>query len=106
VYGNVFYNVYRAILLGGGRDTIIQNNIFINNRKFLLDFASSPYLFILFYLSCLEDNIYIDARGLNGVLGSNATLVSRYDDLSTTIHSYPWNATYPDLPNLLKGTKQ
>ena len=35
VFGNVFYEVRRAVMIGGGRDTLVENNLFIDCRPAL-----------------------------------------------------------------------
>ena len=32
IFGNIFYNTSRAAFIGGGRDNIVQNNIFLDNK--------------------------------------------------------------------------
>lgn len=77
VYGNVFFEVPTAVLLGGGRDNVVENNVFIQCRT----------------------AISLDARGLgwasNGVVGLSNELVS------LPYQSPPWSVRYPELTNIL-----
>ena len=43
IFGNVFYNASRAAFIGGGRDNVVENNIFVE----------------------CDPAVHIDARGLN-----------------------------------------
>lgn len=81
VYGNIFRNAARAILVGGGRDNTIENNIFIECRP----------------------AIHVDARGLGWAKyyfdGSNTTL---FDRLKAVKHTEPpYSTRYPELVTLL-----
>jgi len=79
VFGNVFYKAGRAILLGGGRDNIIDNNIFVE----------------------CEPSIHVDARGLNWM--KNHIEEDMPQKLkSLPYQSPPWSDRYPELVILLK----
>ena len=75
---NVFYDVATAILIGGGRDNTMTNNMFIN-----CDSAFS-----------------IDARGLGWAksVGDFATK----ELISLNYKQPPWSVRYPELLNLLE----
>jgi hypothetical protein len=81
VYGNVCRQAGRAVLVGGGRDNTIENNIFIDCRP----------------------AIHVDARGLGWAKyyfdGSNNTL---FDRLKAVNHDKPpYSTKYPELARLL-----
>lgn len=77
-FGNIIYNAYRGVLLGGGRDTILDNNIFVN----------------------CTTAISLDARGL-GQGGPNNS-VSLYANLAAVPYTTPpWSTEYPDLVYIL-----
>lgn len=82
VFGNVFARSNRAILIGGGRDNTVENNIFID---------CSPA-------------IHIDARGLGWAKsyfdGSDNTLFNRFKDMNAD--QPPYSIRYPRLATLLK----
>jgi hypothetical protein len=80
VYGNLFYRAGRAMMVGGGRDNIVQNNIF---------------------LGCAP-SVHLDARGLGWAgyyfEGPNQYLVEK-------LNAVPWNkppysTRYPELLTL------
>jgi hypothetical protein len=77
VYGNVFFEVPTAVLLGGGRDNFVENNVFIQ----------------------CQTAISLDARGLgwasNGFGGLSNELVS------LPYQNPPWSVCYPELTNIL-----
>ena len=81
VYGNVCYKAGRAVLLGGGRDNTIENNVFI-------DCAPA---------------VHIDARGIGWAKsyfdGSDNTLFDRYKAMNAS--QPPYSTHYPGLANLL-----
>lgn len=104
-YGNVFFNVYRSILLGGGRDYTIENNVFIDSISstftyFIIIITS----FIIILIFDFVDNIYIDGRGLEPSINNSVTLLQRYRDMPT--QTPPWSEQYPTLVNLLDGKKR
>lgn len=82
VFGNIFYKVsWAAVLLGGGRDNIIENNIFID----------------------CNPAVWIDARGIiwskNCFDGTNNVLFDRLDAVNYT--QPPYSLRYPRLLNVL-----
>jgi hypothetical protein len=83
VYGNVFYKVHRGLMLGGGRDNRIENNIFVDAHI----------------------SIHLDARGLGW---SRPLIESRKGgwDMYGRLESVPYNqppysTQYPKLANIL-----
>jgi hypothetical protein len=78
ISGNIFYDVANAILIGGGRDNIISENMFIKCRQ-----AFS-----------------LDARGLGWAksVGEFATK----ELISLNYKQPPWSTRYPELLNLLE----
>jgi len=56
IYGNLFYKVPRATFIGGGRDTTIANNVFVD----------------------CNPAIHVDARGLGWASGSYDTQVAQF----------------------------
>jgi hypothetical protein len=78
ISGNIFYDVATAILIGGGRDNIMTNNMFINCGK-----AFS-----------------IDARGLGWAKGVGKFATKELIDLK--YKQPPWSVRYPELLNILE----
>lgn len=78
ISGNVFSNVATAILIGGGRDNMITNNIFLRCERAFL----------------------IDARGLGWAraVGEFATR----ELIELNYQQPPWSTRYPELPRLLE----
>jgi hypothetical protein len=77
VYGNLFFEVPTAILIGGGRDNLVLNNLFVNCRRALS----------------------LDARGLGWATNAWGTLTN--DLLRLPYQTPPWSARYPALTNIL-----
>lgn len=81
VYGNVMYKANRALLLGGGRDNVIENNIFVDCKP----------------------SVHVDARGLgwakNYFDGTTPTLFDRFNDVNAD--KPPYSTRYPQLATLL-----
>jgi hypothetical protein len=80
---NVFSRVNQAVLIGGGRDNIVQDNLFAN---------SSPAL-------------SVDSRGLSW---QNADAVNPSGIFQTELRAVPYNqppysTQYPTLPNILQN---
>lgn len=82
-YGNVCVRANRAVLLGGGRDNVIENNIFVDCKP----------------------AIHVDARGLADWTksyrdGTDNTMFNRLKDMS---HDQPpYSIAYPKLANILQ----
>ncbi len=81
VYGNLFYKAGRATLIGGGRDNIVENNV---------------------YIDCLP-SLHLDARGLGWAKyyfdGTYNTLFDTYGEMRAD--QPPYSTKYPALKNLL-----
>ena len=78
ISGNVFYDVATAILIGGGRDNIMTNNLFIRcGRAFS-----------------------IDARGLGWAKGVGVFATKELIDLN--YKQPPWSVRYPELLGILE----
>ncbi len=78
ISGNVFYDVATAILIGGGRDNPITNNLFVR-----CDRAFS-----------------IDARGLGWAKGVGVFATKELHDLN--YRKPPWSVKYPELLGILE----
>ena len=78
ISSNVFYNVATPILIGGGRDNVMTNNMFVNcGRAFS-----------------------IDARGLGWAKGVGVFATKELHDLNYT--QPPWSVRYPELLGILE----
>lgn len=78
ISGNIFYDVATPILIGGGRDNLMTNNLFVNCRQ-----AFS-----------------IDARGLGWAKGVGTFATKELLDLN--YKQPPWSVRYPELLNILE----
>jgi hypothetical protein len=78
ISSNIFYDVATAILIGGGRDNLMTNNLFLN-----CDRAFS-----------------IDARGLGWAKGIGDFATKELSDLH--YKQPPWSVRYPELLNILE----
>ena len=80
VYGNVCYKAGRAVLIGGGRNNTVENNIFVD----------------------CTPAVHVDSRGLGWAKyyfdGSNNTLVDRMKAMNAT--EPPYSKRYPELTTL------
>ncbi|MGB6648299.1 MAG: right-handed parallel beta-helix repeat-containing protein [Bacteroidota bacterium] len=83
VYGNLFYRAGRSTLIGGGRDNIVENNI---------------------YVEC-SPSVHIDARGLGWAGyyfdGSRPELFTKMDDMRYS--EPPYSERYPELLTIYDG---
>jgi hypothetical protein len=77
VYGNLFYKVTRAAMIGGGRNCTIENNIFVD---------------------CVPAT-HVDARGLGWAASGFDLLKERLEQWP--YKEPPWSARYPYLVGLL-----
>ena len=78
ISSNIFYDVANAILIGGGRDNPMTNNMFIDcGRAF-----------------------HIDARGLGWASGVGDFATQELHDLNYT--QPPWSTQYPELLDILE----
>ncbi|MBP7950388.1 MAG: right-handed parallel beta-helix repeat-containing protein [Verrucomicrobiales bacterium] len=78
IFGNVFYKVTRAAMIGGGRDCTIANNIFVD---------------------CTPAT-HVDARGLGWASGGFEGMKASFDAMPCA--QPPWSTRYPQLPGILK----
>jgi hypothetical protein len=80
IYGNLFVRVQRAAFIGGGRDNVVENNIFVDCKP----------------------AVWIDARGLDQrVVWRNMiykTMKERLDAVNH--HQLPYSERYPELQHL------
>jgi hypothetical protein len=81
VYGNLFYRAGRATLIGGGRDNVVDNNI---------------------YIEC-SPSVHVDARGLGWAGyyfdGSRPELFTKLEEMH--FRSPPYSERYPELQSYL-----
>jgi hypothetical protein len=73
IFGNVFYQVPRAAFIGGGRDSTIENNIFVDCKP----------------------AIHIDARALGWAAAGVETLRKRLREMP--YDQEPWRSRFPQL---------
>lgn len=81
ILGNIFYKAGRAMFIGGGRDNLVENNIFV-------DCTSS---------------VHVDARGLNWMkfrVDDDGDLPERL--AAMPYKKPPWSTQYPKLVNILR----
>jgi len=82
VFGNIFYKAGRTVMIGGGRDNLVENNIIIDG---------SPA-------------IHVDARGMGWAKyyfdGSDSTLFKRLAAIQPL--KPPYSQRYPKLSQILK----
>jgi hypothetical protein len=81
IFGNVVTDVHRAILVGGGRDNSLENNVLAN----------------------CNIAISMDARGVTGaisIMSQNSTLMKRLTAMP--FGSPPWSTRYPELAKILQ----
>jgi hypothetical protein len=83
VFGNVFHNVPKAVMIGGGRDHVVANNVFID--------CAVP--------------VYMDNRGLRwGHFREGGPM---YELLDKVNHDEPpWSTRYPKLARILDEIPQ
>ena len=77
IYGNVYVRVTNASFIGGGRDSTIENNIYID---------CSPA-------------IHVDARGLGWAASSKEGHIQSLNEMPYT--GELWRSRYPELVNIL-----
>ena len=83
IHGNIIHDVWRAMMIGGGRDNVVENNIFVDYKI----------------------GIHFDARGIGW---SRRLIEGRRGswDMFGRLESVPYNkppysTKYPQLPNIL-----
>ena len=82
IYGNLFYKVTRAAFIGGGRDCVVENNIFVD---------------------CMPA-LHIDARAM-GWAGYHVD-TTMTDRLKAMPYQEPlWAGRYPELVNILEDER-
>ncbi len=83
VYGNIFNKVSRAMMIGGGRDNSVTNNIFID---------------------CVP-SLHIDARGMNWMAYHIDGWIQEEQEkgtiLGTAYNKPPYSTRYPKLPDVI-----
>jgi hypothetical protein len=84
-FGNVFYRTHQSVWIGGGRDNIVENNIFIDCEEAVsIDNRGLRWTFLNPKGSILETGMYQKLKPLN------------YD-------RPPWSTRYPTLANILEN---
>jgi hypothetical protein len=82
IFGNIFCSVDGGLHIGGGRDNLVQNNIFVD---------------------CTNYSIAVDQRLLSWMsyelTGTNSALLTRLKAMP--YQTPPWSARYPTLVNIL-----
>lgn len=78
VEGNIFRDLRQAMFIGGGRDNVVANNIFIH----------------------CDPAVHVDSRGTNWAAFSiNETMIPRLKEMP--YQNDLWRTRYPTLPNIL-----
>jgi hypothetical protein len=77
LYGNLFERVHRAAFIGGGRDNVVEKNLFVD----------------------CAIGVHIDARGLGWMARSEPYLIKELKSLP--ISEPPWSTRYPQLLTVL-----
>jgi len=81
VVGNVFYRASRAAFIGGGRDNVIENNVFVECRP----------------------SVHVDARGLGWMHATVAPGGLMHQRLAAMPYQQPpWSTRYPELARILE----
>lgn len=83
-FGNVIYKVYRAFLIGGGRDNIVDNNLIVD----------------------CPISVHIDNRGMGGewLEGQEVYSTMRSGLKEVPYQQEPWRSRYPTLANILEDS--
>lgn len=79
IFGNVFYRASRAAFIGGGRDNIVDNNIFVE----------------------CQPSVHLDARGIGWMRETaepGGFMDKRLDEVP--FQQPPWSTRYPELVNI------
>jgi hypothetical protein len=77
ITGNIFDNVYDSVFIGGGRDNIVNGNVFLNSKR----------------------PVYIDTRGVGWAKDAIKQLKAKLDKVNHK--STIWQEQYPKLSNVL-----
>lgn len=77
IFGNVFLRVTSAAFIGGGKDTVIENNVFVDCKP----------------------AVHVDARGLGWQSHFHVTLAEQLEALP--FREEPWRSRYPQLMTIL-----
>ena len=80
IRSNVFYKVTRAAFIGGGRDNVVENNIFVDCKPAL----------------------HIDARGMGKTFNYGATTHQPLKLKEMPYQKSPWKEHYPELVGMLE----
>lgn len=79
VFGNIFVNVTRAAFIGGGRDNIVENNVFVD----------------------CEPAVHVDARAM-GWASYHVETTMKDRLMAVPYKQPPWSEKYPQLVNILE----
>jgi hypothetical protein len=80
IFGNIFYQAGRAAFVGGGRDNIIDNNIFVECKP----------------------SVHVDSRGLGWMSETAAPGGFMHKQLAAVPYQQPpWSTKYPQLVKIL-----
>ena len=83
IFGNVFYRAARAAFIGGGRDNIVDNNVFVDCKP----------------------SVHVDARGVNWMSATVAPGGFMHQQLAAMPYQHPpWSTRYPELVRLPQET--
>jgi len=77
IFGNLFVRVTRAAFIGGGKDTVIENNVFVD----------------------CTPAVHVDARGLGWQSEFHTTLAQYLEALP--FREEPWRSRYPNVLTIL-----
>jgi len=79
IFGNIFFRVPRAILIGGGHDNVVENNVFVE----------------------CAPAVQVDARMLTWAANSKPIMKQRLEEVP--YRDEPWRSRYPELLSYLEG---
>lgn len=82
IYGNIFFRTSRGVLIGGGRDNIVDNNIFVKCSPFALNIDDRG-------IEAMTDMV-VEGGWLRNILDQ------------TPYKTPPWSERYPELVNILE----
>ncbi len=81
IFGNIFFQTARAAFIGGGRDNVVENNVFVD----------------------CQPAVHVDARGLGWMretVAPGGFMDQRLD--AVPFQQPPWSDRYPELVNIRK----